>query len=63
MPFGLTNAPAMFQRLMNKLFSGQEWDSVFVYLDDILFVSASMEHHQRDVGRVLDKLNEAGLHL
>lgn len=63
MPFGLTNAPATFQRLMDKLFSGQEWDSVFVYLDDILIVSASMEHHQRDVGHVLDKLNEAGLRL
>ena len=35
MPFGLTNVPATFQRLMNKLFSGKEWESVFVYLDDI----------------------------
>ena len=61
MPFGLTNAPATFQRLMDKLFAGQEWDSVFVYLDDILIVSNSMEDHLRDVGLVLDKLSEAGL--
>jgi len=63
MPFGLTNAPATFQRLMNKLFSGKEWEPVFVYLDDILVVSASFEDHLRDVGLVLDRLKEAGLHL
>ena len=57
MPFGLTNAPATFQRLMNKLFSGKGWEQVFVYLDDILIVSASFEDHLRDVGRVLDRLD------
>ena len=48
---------------MEKLFSGQKWDSVFVYLDDILVMSTSMEDHLRDVGHVLNKLSEAGLHL
>ena len=63
MPFGLTNAPATFQRLMDRLFPSPEWDSVFVYLDDILIVSATFEDHLREVGRVLDRLSEAGLHL
>ena len=63
MPFGLTNALATFQMLKDKLFSGQERDSIFVYLDDILIVSNSMEDHLRDVGLVLDKLSEAGLQL
>ena len=63
MPFGLMNAPATFQRLMNRLFSGKEWEPVFVYLDDILVVSASFEDHLRDVGLVLDRLKEAGLRL
>jgi len=51
----------MFQRLMNKLFSGKEWESVFVYLDDILVVSAAFDEHLREVGHVLDKLKDAGL--
>ena len=38
MPFGLTNASATFQRLINQLFSGREWDFLFVYLDDLLIV-------------------------
>jgi len=38
MPFGLTNAPVTFQRLMNRLFTGKSWESVFVYLDDILVI-------------------------
>ena len=32
MPFGLTNVLATFQQLMAQLFSGQEWEFVFVYL-------------------------------
>ena len=60
MAFGLTNAPATFQRLMDRLFPSPEWDLVFVYLDDILIVSATFEDHLREVGHVLDK---AGLHL
>ena len=63
MPFSLTNAPATFQRLMNKLFPGPEWHSVFIYLDDILIVSGTFEDHLREVGHVMDMLNEAGLHL
>ena len=63
MPFGLTNALSTFQRLMDKLFSGQEWDSVFVYLDGVLIMLNSMEDHLRDVGHVLGMLNKAGLHL
>ena len=63
MPFGLTNAPATFQRLMNKLFSGAEWNFVFVYLDDILIVSKSFEEHRRHVEKVLQDLEEVGLKL
>ena len=52
MPFRLTNAPETFQRPMNKLFFGKEWDSVFTYLDDILVASATFEEYLRDVGHV-----------
>ena len=63
MPFGLTNAPATFQRLMNQLFCGKAWDFVFVYLDDLLIVSRSVQEHLGHLKKVLDRLDEAGLHL
>ena len=63
MPFGLTNAPATFQRLMSQLFSGPEWDFVFVYLDDILLASASIDEHLKHVEKVLQRLKQAGLRL
>ena len=61
MPFGLTNASATFERLMNVLFSGIDWEFVFMYLDDILIVSKSFDEHLIPLGRVLERLQEAGL--
>ena len=63
MPFGLTNAPATFQRLMGKLFGSQNWDFVFVYLDDILVASQSMEEHLSHLEKVAMRIQEAGLRL
>ena len=63
MPFGLCNAPATFQRLMQKVLSGLEWHSCFVYLDDILVVSHSFEEHVQHLYDVFQRLREAGLRL
>lgn len=53
MPFGLTNAPAVFQRLVNDVL----WDMlncfVFVYIDNILIFSLSLEEHVQHVRAVL----------
>ena len=39
MPFGLTGAPSTFQRMMNKIFRGLPF--VTVYVDDVLVHSAT----------------------
>ena len=44
---------------MTSLFVGKEWPFVFIYLDDILIASNSMEDHVVHVAKVLDKLMNA----
>ena len=45
------------------MFAGLEWTFLFVYLDDILVVSSSVEEHVIHVKEVLQHISEAGLRL
>lgn len=45
MPFGLCNEPATFQRAMQSVLVGLEWQNYFVYIDDILIASTTLEEH------------------
>lgn len=51
MPFGLTNAPTVFQALVNDLLQEMLNKFVFMYLDDILLFSRSMEDHVQAILR------------
>ncbi len=63
MPFGLCNAPATFQRVMQHVLAGMEWNDCFVYLDDILIVSKDLEEHLEHLREVFERLRRAGLKL
>ena len=56
MPFGLTNAPAVFQALINDVLRDMINRFVFVYLDDILIFSKSLQEHHHHVRSVLQRL-------
>ncbi|XP_057205010.1 uncharacterized protein si:ch211-159i8.4 isoform X2 [Triplophysa rosa] len=58
LPFGLTNAPAVFQGLINSILGDMVNLFVFVYLDDILIFSPSLQVHAQHVRRVLQRLLE-----
>ncbi len=53
MPFGLTNAPAVFQSLINDVLRGMLNQFVFVYLDDILIFSSSLQENVKHISKVL----------
>ena len=63
MPFGLCNAPATFQRVMQIVLAGLEWQSCFVYLDDILIASKTFSEHIQHIREVFARLRAAGLRL
>ena len=63
MPFGLANAPATFQQLMENVLAGLARDGCLVYLDDILVIGKTLEEHNENLRKVLDRLREAGLRL
>jgi transposase InsO family protein len=58
LPFGLVNAPAVFQALVNDVLRDMLNIFVFVYLDDILIFSPSLQVHTQHVRRVLQRLLE-----
>ncbi|XP_023159122.1 uncharacterized protein LOC101459516 [Ceratitis capitata] len=61
MPFGLCNAPQALCRLMDRVIPPQLKTQVFVYLDDLLIVSASFDDHMSILAEVAHELRRAGL--
>ncbi len=63
LPFGLTNAPAVFQGMVNNVLGDMINQFVFVYLDDILIFSPSLQVHTQHVRQVLQRLLENQLYV
>jgi transposase InsO family protein len=59
MPFGLRNAGQTFQRLMDSVMDGLPY--CFVYLDDVLVASETVEQHLEHLREVLGRLQHHGL--
>ena len=52
MPFGLCNAPATFERLMETVLNGLQWETCLVYLDDIIVLGKSFDEMIRNLEKV-----------
>lgn len=63
MPFGLQNAPSTFQRLMTFCFGDLNFESLLIYLDDIIIFSRTFEEHLERLKLVFDRLRKHGLKL
>lgn len=63
MPFGLCNAPATFERLMESVLRGHQWEKCIVYLDDVIVFGTTFEETLRRLGTVLKCFQSANLKL
>jgi len=62
-PFGLGNVGSTFQRVMDLALSGLNYIMCFVYLDDIIVSSSSVEEHIERLGLLFERLRAANLKL
>lgn len=61
MPFGLKNAPATFQRMMNNVLQEFINKICFVYLDDIIVFSTSLQEHLVSLEKIFKTLKTVNL--
>ena len=63
LPFGLCNAPATFERLMEAVLAGLQWEICLIYLDDIITFGKTFDEAVENLQQVLERLRNAGLKL
>ena len=61
MPFGLCNAPATFMRVMDKVFGDQNFQTLLIYLDDILVFGATVQETLERLDMVFSRLSQYNL--
>lgn len=56
MPFGLKNSPACFQRCIDKALVGLQGVTLFVFIDDIVIYSQTLEEHEIKFRELMERL-------
>ena len=63
MPFGLANSPSTFERLMENILRGLQWQECLVYMDDVITPSRTFEDGIIRLEHILERLTHANLKL
>ncbi|KAL0158975.1 hypothetical protein M9458_047051, partial [Cirrhinus mrigala] len=63
MPFGLCNAPSTFQRAMELVLRGLQWETLLIYLDDIIILGRGVDESLDRLEVVFQRLISYGLKL
>ncbi|XP_075910632.1 uncharacterized protein LOC142906516 [Petromyzon marinus] len=61
LPMGLHSASATFQRLMEMVLAGLQWESCLIYLDDVIVFGRTFDEHLQCLEAVFVKVRAAGL--
>ena len=63
MPFGLANSPSTFERLMENVLRGLQWETCLIYMDDIIVPGSSFDEEIDRLAVVFTRLQNANLKL
>lgn len=63
MPFGLANSPKTFERLMELVLNGLQWERCLVYLDDVIVFGKTFKETLDNLKLVFDRFKSAKLKL
>lgn len=63
MTFGLSSVPSTFQRLMEHMFGSQHFQTLLLYLDNVIVFPCSIDQHLKHLEKVLSWLHQEGLNL
>lgn len=63
LPFGLSISPNSFSRMMSIAFSGITPDRAFVYMDDLIVLGCSVNHHLENLKKVFQTCRKYNLKL
>lgn len=63
MPFGLANSPSTFERLMENVLRGLQWQELLLYMDDIISVSSTFHEGLERLEKIFQRLQGANLKL
>lgn len=58
MPFGLKNAPSTFQRVMDNILREHIGIRCFIYMDDIIIFSTSLQEHLDNLKKIFNTLSK-----
>ena len=60
---GIASAPATFERPMENVLRGLNYNEVLVYLDDVIVYAKDLKDHQRKIDLLFERLENANLRL
>lgn len=63
LPMGLKKSPSAFSRVMTIAMSGLNYESCFVYLDDLIVFGNNLQNHNQNLVKVMNQLRQVNLKL
>ena len=63
LPMGLKTASAVFCRYIDQVLGDLKWNSILVYIDDLLIATPTIDQHLRVLDKLLEKLDKANITL